>query len=240
MARVCVCSDRLEVLSSGELCVIPGSLGLRDVVIYNTPGVHSFTKATYPWLARVYVLVQAAGGGSGGANAADGEAIARPGGAGGGYSEALIDVGTLGAAESVVVGAGGAAGVGNNPGGNGGNSSFGGFAVAFGGDGGTANMNSGTTPVTAHGIPGPLGGTGNANSGGGGAGGGAIRLTGTQALSGRGGESRLGHGGFERAVEGPGTAPRGRGGGAGGALSLGGAFDGAEGGHGLVVVYLYG
>src|SRR5690606_15367022 len=106
------------------LCVIPGSLGLREVITYGTPGVHTFRKDDYPWLARVYVKVQGGGGGSAGANAAADELIARPGGAGGGYAEALIDVGMLGAAESVVVGAGGAAGIGNNPGGNGGNSSF--------------------------------------------------------------------------------------------------------------------
>ncbi|WP_055477569.1 hypothetical protein [Sphaerimonospora mesophila] len=240
MARVCVCDDRLTVTPSGELCVIPGSLGLRQVLIYSTPGVHQFRKADYPWLARVYVKVQGAGGGSGGANAAAGELIARPGGAGGGYSEALIEVASLGATESVVVGAGGAAGGGNNPGGNGGTSSFGGFAVAFGGDGGTANMTTGTAFSTSTGIPGPLVGTGNGNSGGGGAGGGAIRLSATQGMSGVGGESRLGHGGFQRGGEGPGSAPRGRGGGAGGALSTGTSVPGAEGGHGLVIVELHG
>lgn len=238
MANACVCGERLEVNDAGELCIVPGSNGFRQQVIYASPGVHQFRKDDYPWLARVRVQVQAAGGGSAGANAAPNELIARPGGAGGGWSESVIEAAALGAVETVVVGAGGAAGVGNNPGSAGGPSSFGGFCSAVGGDGGTANMTSGTTLGTAQGIAGPLAGTGDHISGGG-AGGSAIRLTATQGASGSGGESRLGHGGLSRTTEGPGTAPRGRGGGAGGAFSLGESVPGADGGDGIVIIELY-
>lgn len=237
---VCVCPDRLEVDELGRLCVIPGSLGLRERVVFPTPGVHVFNPAAYPWLVRVFVRVQAAGGGSGGAESQAGELVARPGGAGGGYSESLLDVGTLGGPVSVTVGAGGAPGVGNNPGGDGGDSSFGTLVTALGGQGGSANMTSGNTPGTASGIAAPLAGTGGHIMGGG-AGTGAIRLNGTQGMSGAGGDSHLGHGGFGRATSGPGTAPRGRGGGAGGALAIGvAAEDGAQGGTGIVIVDLYG
>ncbi|MGP3957006.1 hypothetical protein ACTWPT_13475 [Nonomuraea sp. 3N208] len=116
---------------------------------------------------------------------------------------------------------------------------FGGFVVAPGGDGGTANETSDTGLDAVSGVPGPLAGTGQHISGGG-AGHGAIRLSATQGLSGAGGESRLGHGGFARSTEGSGTAPRGRGGDAGGALSYGDSVNGEPGGNGIVIVELFG
>lgn len=214
-------------------------MGLREVLTFKDPGAHQFVKGDYPWLARVHVEVQGAGGGSAGANAANNQCIVRPGGAGGGFAEAVVEVSALGDVEAIVVGTGGRAGSGNSAGAAGGSSSFGGFAIAAGGDGGTANQNSGTGADAVQGVAGPLAGTGQVISGGG-AGGGAIRLSATQGLSGHGGESRYGHGGVGRSTEGDGTSPRGFGGGAGGALSYGGSVDGGTGGGGLVIVRLYG
>lgn len=240
MARACACDTYFTVdTSTGELCLKPGTQGLRRVLTYGTPGTHTFRKGAYPWLARVRVIVQGAGGGSAGANAATDQCIVRPGGAGGGYAESLIEAADLGATETIVVGAGGAAGTGNAAGGAGGSSSFGGFAIAAGGDGGTAFEDSGTIPDAVSGVSGPTAGTGQIASGGG-PGGGAIRLSGTEGLGGAGGDSRLGFGGLARSTEGPGTTSRGWGGGAGGAVSLGAAETGAQGGGGLVIVELYG
>ncbi|GGZ23188.1 hypothetical protein GCM10010387_15370 [Streptomyces inusitatus] len=239
MASVCVCTDYFTVDDDGQLCLIPGRQGLRETLIFDNPGTFQFQKADYPWLARVMVRVQGAGGGSAGANAAAGECIVRPGGTGGGYSESLVEAASLGAMETIVVGAGGDPGDPNDAGGAGGNSSFGGFATAPGGSGGTASQTSGTVLDATSGISGPLAGIGDLNLGGG-ASDGAIRLNATNGLSGKGGDSHLGTGGFPRATEGAGTAPRGVGGGAGGALSYGGSFSGGTGGIGLVIVELYG
>jgi hypothetical protein len=240
VASVCACGDYFEVNDDGELCLIPGTMGLRETVYFKEVGAHQFVKADYPWLARVRVRVQGGGGGSAGANAATGEVIARPGGAGGAYSEALINASSLGAVESVVVGAGGAGGAGNSSGGAGGTSSFGGYVTAPGGDGGTSNMTSGTAITTAQGVSAPLAGSGDIAMGGG-AGGVAVRLGATNGFSGQGGESFLGHGGFSRSTAGDGTAPRGYGGGAGGALSINGsAQNGVDGGDGVVILDLYG
>lgn len=239
ISAVCVCSDFFVVGEDGELCLKPGSMGMRLMLAFKESGTHQFRKADYPWLARIFVRVQGAGGGSAGANAATGQCIVRPGGAGGGYAESLIDASSLGAVETIVVGAGGAAGTGNQPGGAGGTSAFGGFVVAAGGDGGTAAQNSGTSADTVQGVAGPFAGTGQWAAGGGGSGGG-IRLSGTNGISGAGGNSQLGTGGFPRSGEGPGTASRGYGGGAGGALSYGGGESGFVGGSGLVLVELYG
>jgi hypothetical protein len=239
IASVCACGEYFTVNNDGELCLVPGQQGLRGIQEYKNPGVYQFRKSDYPWLARVKVRVQGAGGGAAGADAATDQLIARPGGAGGGYGERLIDAADLAAVESVVVGAGGAAGTATGAGGTGGSSSFGGFVIAPGGDGGTANMDSGVVPVTSNGIPGPFAGSGDWASGGG-AGGGALRLNKDWGLAGAGGEAHMGHGGFSRNTSGPGTAPRGYGGGAGGALSTGSAEAGMEGGEGLVIVELYG
>lgn len=239
MASVCACGEYFTVNSDGELCLVPGQQGLREVITFKNPGNFQFQKADYPWLARVQVKVQGAGGGSAGADAATNELIARPGGAGGGYGERLIEAADLSAVESVVVGAGGIAGGTASAGGAGGSSSFGGFVVSPGGDGGSANMDSGTVPVTSNGIAGPFAGSGDWATGGG-AGGGAIRLNGTWGLAGAGGDSHMGHGGFSRNSSGPGTAPRGYGGGAGGGLSTGSSETGMAGGDGIVIIELHG
>lgn len=236
---MCVCSDYFTVTTDGELCLKPGTMGLQKLLVFDVKGTFQFTKADYPWLARIKVQVQGAGGGSAGANAADSEALARPGGAGGGWSMSLIEVASLGAVETIVVGAGGAGGVGNATGSGGGNSSFGGSVIAPGGDGGSASMTTGSTPDAVSGVVGPTAGTGDQVSGGGNSGG-AIRLSGVKALSGAGGDSQLGQGGGARASEGGGTASRGRGAGAGGSVSFGASVDGVAGGDGLVVIELYG
>jgi hypothetical protein len=240
MARACVCDDYFEVdPDNGELCLKKGTMGLRRILYYGDPGTYTFRKSAYPWLARVRVRVQGAGGGSAGANAGTDEAIVRPGGTGGSYGESLIEVSELGAAEMIIVGAGGSAGGAGSDGGDGGVSQFGGHIFAPGGLGGTSNMPSGTTASTAQGIAGPNAGTGDLRAGGG-ASGSAIRLNGNFGMSGHGGDSEMGTGGLGRTTEGSGLGPRGRGAGAGGGLSFGGDVDGGEGGDGIVVIELYG
>ncbi|WP_019548635.1 hypothetical protein [Streptomyces sulphureus] len=239
MASVCADGNYFEVTDDGELTIKPGVQGMREILYFKEPGTFQFRKGDYPWLARIRVRVQAGGGGSAGANAANNECITRPGGAGGGYSESVIDAADLGTVESVVVGVGGSPGGGNAPGGAGGNSSFGGLVIAEGGSGGTANQTSGTSAVTAQGVAAPFAGSGDFVSGGG-AGHGSIRLTATQGLSGAGGESMLGHGGYPRTTDGPGSAPRGFGAGAGGSFSAADSQPGHEGGGGVVIIQLYG
>ncbi|MFI1787493.1 hypothetical protein ACH40D_03350 [Streptomyces olivaceoviridis] len=240
VSRACADGNYFEINDDGELTMVPGSMGLRQILTFKTPGTFTFKKENYPWLSRVRVIVQGAGGGSAGANAASGQCIVRPGGAAGGYAESLIEASALGATETIVVGAGGVAGTGNAAGSAGGSSSFGGFAIANGGDGGTAFQNSATSLDAVSGVTGTVANTGNVIASGGGAGGGAIRLSATQGLGGAGGDSRLGFGGLARSTEGPGTTSRGWGGGAGGPVSYGAAESGADGGGGIVIVELYG
>lgn len=238
MASVCVDDQYFNVGDDGRLTMIPGALGLRDILYFKTPGTHEFSKAAYPWLARVFVQVQAAGGGAAGSRANAGQLACQPGGAGGGYSERLVEASALGATETIVVGAGGAAGTSTTDGGNGGNSSFGGLCTANGGAGGQLVMNSGASPVCFSGTPGPLAGVGDFVQGGG-SGGGPLRINGEQGQSGTGGEARLGHGGWQRASTNAGGAGRGSGGGAAGAFARDGdSTPGTAGQDGIVIVWL--
>lgn len=240
VASVCVCSDYFTVDEGGELCLKAGSMGLREVVHFTEPGVHQFRAADYPWLARVRVQCQGGGGGAAGAVAGDGECIARPGAAGGAWAQSLLEVGVLGAVETVVVGAGGTGGAGNNGGSAGGASSFGGFVMAPGGLGASPNMASGVDPQTASGPPGASGGTGDLLIGGG-AGGSSLRLNGSKGVSGDGGDSHLGHGGKGIRIDGGGDPPTGYGAGASGAFSVDrSAQTGVDGGPGIVIIELYG
>ncbi|MDI9829677.1 hypothetical protein [Streptomyces sp. KAU_LT] len=240
MAAVCVDDGYFEVGDDGRLTLIPGQQGRRQILYFKTPGSFTFEKADYPWLARVFVRVQAGGGGAAGARANANQVVAQPGGSGGGYAERLIEASALGATESIVVGAGGDAGTPTVDGGDGGGSSFGGLCTALGGRGGQAVMSSGAAPVCYSGTSGPLAGVGDWASGGG-PGGGAFRLDGNQGQSGEGGDAMMGHRGWQRSSSGGGGAGRGYGAGAAGAFARDGdSVNGTAGSSGIVVVELYG
>lgn len=161
MARVCVDSTYFSVNGSGLLTFNPASVGIQQTLVFDTAGsVTNFTKATYPGLRKILVRAIGGGGGGAGAQAVASQIIVRASGGGGGYSESLLDAASIGASESVSVGIGGAAGVGNNPGGVGGQSSFGGFVIANGGNGSTTTMASGTTTSFVDGALGGALGTG--------------------------------------------------------------------------------
>ncbi|MYR61131.1 hypothetical protein GTY54_34540 [Streptomyces sp. SID625] len=239
MASVCVDPTYFDVGDDGRLTMVLGSADLRDILYFKTPGTETFRKADYQWLSRIFVQVQAAGGGAAGARASAGQLVAQPGGSGGGYSERLIDVSALGATESIVIGTAGAAGTATVDGGDGGGSSFGGLCTALGGNGGAVVMPSGATPMCLSGTSGPLNGIGDMSQGGG-PGGGSFRINGNEGHSGEGGESRLGHGGWQRASSGAGGGARGYGGGAAGALARDGdTVNGIAGAQGIVIVWLF-
>lgn len=204
--------------------------------------VHVYTSGTPTWtkparLLGVHVRVCGGGGGSGGVTGAGTGNAVSGGGGGGGYSEAWIPAASLGATETVTVGAGGTAG--SNPGGNGGTggtSSFGAHCQATGGAGGVAMTST----------------TGNqkATAGGGGAGsGGDINVPGSDGLHGNvhGGswDTNSGYGGGNPLA--PSTAVnntglnspqpgQGYGGGAAGALASTTGGGGAAGAAGVVIV----
>lgn len=241
MARVCVDGTFFEIDSSGNLTFKRFEVGFQDIRIFQNPGTFTFTKADFPGLTRVRIRAVGGGGGGAGANAATGEAIARAGGGGGAYAESLIYGPSIGATESIVVGAGGTGGVGNNAGNAGGASSFGGFVIAPGGRGSDTTMTSGTAPASASG-----GYQGNRSNFGtiridGGNGGPAIRHGAQSAVSGFGGTSGMGLGAGGQGVGSNNAGVNGSayGGGGSGASSIGNSLNGGNGAAGVVIVEIY-
>lgn len=143
--------------------LIKGSLNPIVRTYLNAGSPATWTKPS--GLKYVIVEVQAGGGGSNGTTTAD---EVTSGGASGGYCKKLIAAASLGATETVTIGAGGAAGAGGGgAGGTGGTSSFGSHCSAVGGGGGGtatggdiningfnggAGDNSGTTRITGAGA----------------------------------------------------------------------------------------
>jgi hypothetical protein len=149
-------------------------------------------------LKRVKVIVVGSGAGSGGvALTGAGETAAAGGGGAGGAAIKTIEAASLGATETVTVGAAGAAGAaGNNSGGNGNTSSFGTHASATGGTGGSGGANLATTGTGGQGGAGGVGSDGDINIEGEG-GGTGLNFGGDadNCLGGKGGSSIMGGGG---------------------------------------------
>lgn len=176
----------------------------------------SFTYTAPANLAGVKVTVIGGGGGGGGS-----ASNFCGGGGAGGTAIRYISASTVGASQSVTVGAAGAAGS-YSAGGAGGNSAFGALATATGGLGGS------NTP--AGGAAGGTGLWGDINTGGGGGGG----CSGSGGTGGNGGNSVLGGGGPGGNGGGGGAAGGNTGGGGGG--GGGGGFAGGVGSAGVVIV----
>lgn len=241
MARVCVDSRYFDVDGSGLLTFKPESVGIQQLLVFDAPGTVPFTKASYPGLRKLRVRCIGGGGGAGGALASPGQSVAREGASGGSYSESLLDASALGASESVTVGAGGTGGSGNVAGTGGGTSSFGGFVIAPGGNGGAISMPLGTFEWTSPGTnPGALG-TGQIVATGE-SGGQAHRASvdGTcQGLAGGSSGGGYGAGGTGRVSPSDGFAGFGYGGGGSGAISFGASQFGGFGARGAVLIELF-
>lgn len=240
MARICVDNDYFSVLPDGRLTLKAQNLGHVGTIVYNTAGSSTqFDKTLYRESARFHIRVVGGGGGGAGAAAAASEICGQGGGGGGGYAETWVTWIQLAALETVTVGAGGTGGVGANPGNNGQQSSFGGWAVGNGGFGSNDTMTSGTIPGT---VQGASGGGGFSNSGivvNGGPGYPGIRGSAIACTSGKGGDTVLGFGGIGRSSNGPGLIGGNYGGGGSGAVAVGGSQTGGAGRGGVVYVDIY-
>ncbi|WP_230531121.1 glycine-rich domain-containing protein [Microvirga roseola] len=213
----------------------------KRVVVFATPGVSTWTKPD--GCRAVRVRVQGGGGGSDGVPATSGTQTAwANGGAGGGYSEKLILADSLGAAETVTVGAGGAAGSAGSS--SGGTSSFGSHCSATGGSKGSQAGPSSGTPWVSNASP----AVGGAGTGGdinipGQRGGLGMALSNAAVVGGAGGNSPFGFGHPAITVTSSGAGNNGYGygsGAAGGANGISQAGNvGATGQPGIVIVEEY-
>lgn len=205
---------------------------LSDVKVFTSSG--TWTKPT--GLYAVLVKVVGGGGAGGGAQATASEYSTGSGGGGGGYSEKHILAASLGATETVTIGAGGTANSGA-AGGDGGTTSFGAHLQATGGTGGLT-LTKGSTAALGAGVAGGIGSGGDVNAAGNPSGPCSRGSGNTQSSA--GGGSALGGGGLGIAVgSNPGNDGRAYGGGGGGACNAisQSARSGGAGAAGVVIVY---
>lgn len=197
-------------------------------------------SGTYtPTPGMLYCIVQmvGGGGGSGGCAATGGATLAASGGGGGGeLASGTFSAATIGASQTVTIGAAGAAGAaGANNGGTGGTTSLGALVTAVGGSGGVGSA-AAASVITSGGLGG-TGGTGGTNRFPGGAGGfGFASVPAGIIVSGFGGSSPFA--GSTLSSIAAGIAGTGHGGGGGGSannVSMA-ARAGAAGTGGLVVI----
>lgn len=194
------------------------------------------TSGTYtPSTGMVYCDIHAVGGGGGGGGAAVGANNFGAGGAAGSEAWLTASAATIGASQSITIGASGAGGVNTGGiGGTGGTTLVGALVSALGGLGGAGDTSSGSVAqiggvgqtatggdVNGTGAPGGNGQAGNTRSEsatGAGAstslGGGGVSINGATAASGIAGKANTGGGG-SGATSGAGTAEIGGGGGSG-------------------------
>lgn len=119
----------------------------RDAIsAFGVVRIQKFTASgTYtPHADLIYAIVEVvgAGGAGGGAAATVGSLNGGGGGGSGSYARSILSAATIGASQTVTVGAGGA-GANNADGGSGGDTSFGALCIGKGGAGGTRGTASG-------------------------------------------------------------------------------------------------
>jgi hypothetical protein len=219
----------------------PGSTGITKVAIQTF--VYTGSGQTYtPTTNMKYCIIQCLGGGGAGGGAAStptNQYSASTGGGAGEYAVGVFSAATVGADQSVTIGAGGT-GASGTTGGNGGNTSVGALISAYGGVGGTSSAAYSNT--SAVGIAGVLGGTGGS--------GGSYRTPGNPSPGSynyyyltypQGANSLLGAGGNTTAFNATGTAALGYGSGGGGAANTASqvAHTGGAGAPGIVIITEY-
>ena len=212
----------------------------RDLIIETFETSGNFVKANYPGGRQVTFRCQGGGGGGGGAQSVTSQCSPGRGGTGGAYAETTVDFDDLDDITTITVGAGGAGGAGANNGAPGGMTSAGAHCAGAGGFGGFDSASSSsaaaisghfsqTSGVGDRIVPGE-------------AAQGAIRLSGSEGLSGAGGNAFLGVGGAGvNQLTGNGHDGKGWGGGGGGACSRNNSSKtGGDGAPGVVIVEIYG
>lgn len=221
-----------------------GSSGISSIVVRKFT-----TSATYfPTSGMVFCNVKMVGGGGGGggcADSTDNKVAAASGGSSSGYSESTLTAATVGASQTITVGAGGAQGTTSN-GSDGGDSSFGTLVIANRGGWGQGgvfnavqtasrgglNVNAGTGDITSSGMPGACGFA-------------IYNATSSIAIAGFGGSSVFGGGGSVQPLVGSGQtssfASTGYGSGGSGAAVLQGGTQssGNAGKSGIVIITEY-
>lgn len=203
--------------------------------------IRTFTaNDTYtPSAGMLYCEIEVIGGGGGGGGANTTNGAVGGGGGAGGYAKKIFSAATIGASQSVTIGAAGSAGAAGGSGGAGGTTSVGSLISATGGNGGTGATSASSNAI---GGDGGVGSSGDINQAG--MPGDPAIMTGSAAqnTSGNGGGSFFGGGakGVISAIPANGNSGLANSGGGGsGAASGGSAQTGGAGGSGYVIISEY-
>ena len=224
--------------TDGQLLSSNGGSSLPSFKTYSV-NIQVFTSSdTYtPTSGMQYAIIEVVGSGGGGGGTATGGAniwAVGGGGGGGNYSRIQSDATSIGASQTVTIGAAGAGGAaGNNAGTAGADCSFGTICVGKGGSGGGGNSGSGAGTGGAGGVA----GTGDFSVPGQ-SGGYTFPTTNVLLPQGGGGSSLLGYGGRALANTGTGinASLYGAGGSGGGSYNGAGTNAGGNGSAGIVIV----
>lgn len=230
-------------LSGSGTSLSPYSVNVSSAFVTIHRQVFTSNGTYTPTTGMLYCDIEVWGGGGGGGGAGASGFAAAGGGGAGGYAKKIVSAATIGASQSVTIGAGGNAGAatGNTPGGTGGTTSVASIISASGGVGGSSQEGGANNAV-----PGGIGGAGSGGD-----------VNGTGAPGGEGFDVNVGSniivGGFGASTSLGGGAinPSGTsstpgnagiantGGGGSGAISTGTGQIGGVGGTGLVSITEY-
>lgn len=242
VAAVTVSNPRVVVINSATEQL--GSIAMNQFSQVNIQSFITAGTATYtPTTGMKYCVAECIGGGAagGGAQATGAGNVSVAGGGGSGqYSLAVFTAATIGASQTVTIGAGGTANSGAT-GGNGGTSSLGALLTSGGGSGGVSGASG--IVSSANGGTGGSGGTGSVFTSRGNSGlGAAASVAGTIGFSGAGANSQFGAGGTGLySGSGAGNAGTGHGSGGGGGMNQASqsATNGGVGQPGAIIITEY-
>jgi hypothetical protein len=151
--------------NSSQFTVVNGFVSLTgsgsgftsiNIQTFNATGVYT------PSVGMAYCIIEAIGGGGGGGGSAacsSSQCAAGGAGAGGSYGRSVFSAATIGASQTVTIGARGMGGNGNTAGTAGGNTSVGALITSNGGGGGAGGPASSTATISAPGLGGTSTGT---------------------------------------------------------------------------------
>lgn len=152
--------------SGGNLTATGSSSAITNIVVQKFTASGTYT----PTAGMKYCIIECVGGGGGGGGAAGiaGQYYVGAGGGSGGYSRLRATAATIGASQTITIGAAGSAGAGASNGGAGGTTSVGALCIANGGGGGLFGSSgqvaapglgatAGTGDIAAAGAPGMAG-----------------------------------------------------------------------------------
>ena len=227
----------------GTWSIPAGGSGFTKVLTQVFTATGTYTPTT--GMAYCVITAVGSGGGGGGAISTTGGSSSGAGGGGGGAAQGSFSAATIGASQTVTIGAAGIAGTSIANGGNGNTTSVGALVAASGGSGGAFNINQTQVVMTTPGTGG-VGSTGTVLAGGNGGTMGVCNAAITLATGGTGGASGLGIGGggagagkFGTGAANGTAGTTGGGGGGAACVGTGSSATGGAGGGGYVIVYEY-